>query len=75
MFYKQFLLKNYNYRSLQNKEWIERKQGMWGLTRGLTSPKTSLLQCKVNPGGWNMTPDGAARGGTRAPNAHDGRVE
>jgi len=37
----------------------------------LTSPKTSLLQCKVN-GGWNMTPEEMARGATRAPNAHDG---
>ena len=70
MFYKQFLpKKNYNYRTKEKptEQRIERKQGMWGLT----SPKTSLLQCKVN-GGWNMTPEGAARGGTRAPNAHDG---
>jgi len=29
---------------------------MWGLT----SPKTSLLQCKVNEG-WNMTPERAER--------------
>jgi len=39
--------------------------------RGLHSPKTSLLQCQI----WNVTPKGATRGGTRAPNAHDGRVQ
>ena len=64
-----FCLKNCNYRTKEKptEQRIERKQEMWGLT----SPKMSLLQCKVN-GGWNMTPEGAARGGTRAPNAHDG---
>jgi len=50
-----FCLKNYNYKTKEKptEQRIERKQGMWGLT----SPKTSLLQCKIN-GGWNMTPGG-----------------
>jgi len=41
-----------------------KKRERWSLS----SLKTSLLQCQVN-GGWNMTPEGATRGGTRAPNA------